>query len=134
MKAEVIMKRAFLLVGLVVLFPALLCAEPWTKKQIMLEAACETLLLVDYGQTLNIAKNPNKYYERNPILGEHPSVESVSAYCLSWIVIHPLVTHFLPSKSKENKWVNRENWQYVTIAVEVGAIGNNFNIGIGLRF
>jgi hypothetical protein len=134
MKAEVIMKRAFLLVGLVVLFPALLCAEPWTKKQILLEVASETMILMDYGQTLNIARNPQKYSEMNPIIGRHPSTEAVSRYFISWIIIHPIVTHFLPSKSKDHKWINRENWQYVTIAVEAGAVGNNLSIGIGVRF
>jgi hypothetical protein len=134
MKAEVIMKRAFLLVGLVVLFPALLCAEPWTSKQIYLEVACEALMAMDYWQTLNIARNPQKYSEMNPVIGRHPSTESVSQYFLSWMIIHPIVTHVLPSKSKDHKWINRENWQYVTIAVEAGAVGKNLSIGIGVRF
>jgi dimethylglycine dehydrogenase len=37
-------------------------------------------MMADYLQTLEISRNPDKYYERNPILGNHPSQGEVTAY------------------------------------------------------
>lgn len=38
------------------------------------------LLVIDWRQTLSIARNPERWYERNPALGEHPSVARVHVW------------------------------------------------------
>jgi hypothetical protein len=108
--------------------------EGWTKKQIFLEATCELLLLADMSQTLTIARNPDRYYEKNPILGRHPSEDFVTGYFVAGMIFHPVVSYFLPPKSKKYKWINRENWQYAWIVVETGAVANNLIVGIGFSF
>ena len=109
-------------------------AGQWTKKQVSMELVTEALLLADMSQTLTIAQNPDRFTERNPLLGKHPSEGMVHSYFIGWMIIHPLVAHFLPSKSKEHKWINRENWQYFFIGVEAAAVVNNIHVGIGFSF
>ena len=47
-------------------------ADEWTESDIKYEAAYLALHTVDWGQTRNIAKNPSRYSEVNPVLGKHP--------------------------------------------------------------
>lgn len=46
----------------------------------ILLVAMLVLLVIDWRQTLVIARNPQRWYERNPALGEHPSVARVNAW------------------------------------------------------
>jgi hypothetical protein len=61
------------------LIPAIsLAADPWSRQDIALEGAYIVLHVVDWGQTRDIASQPDKYHESfNPFLGEHPSREKV---------------------------------------------------------
>ena len=43
-------------------------------------ALLATPLFVDWLQTIQIAKHPERWFERNPILGTHPSVGRVCAW------------------------------------------------------
>lgn len=109
------------------LIPSLSFAADWTQKDTGRELAFLSLLVLDYGQTVNIARHPEKFVEHNPILGKHPAVHDVHAYMLGWAVLHPFISYLLPPKYRE--W-----WQYGTIMVEIGAVGNNLSAGIGVRF
>ena len=102
-------------------------ADNWTREDTYRELTWTALLVVDYGQTMNIARNPDKFREYNPILGEHPSQSSVGLYMLSAAIIHPVISYYLPPKYR--KW-----WQYISIGVELGTVGNNFGAGIGVTF
>jgi hypothetical protein len=51
--------------------------EPEDKKLLI---ATEVLLLADWAQTRQTAKNPDKYQENNVVLGKHPSVGRVNTY------------------------------------------------------
>jgi len=111
------------LVVVFMLFAIPIYAGDWTRKDTYRELAWTAMLIVDYGQTMNIARNPEKYKEYNPILGDHPSESAVNLYMLSVAVIHPVVSYYLPPKY-------RKIWQYVTIGVEVGAVANSLSVGI----
>jgi hypothetical protein len=50
--------------------------DPWWAKF----WTAQTPLLLDWGQTLNIAQHPGRFHELNPILGPHPSTGSVNTY------------------------------------------------------
>lgn len=86
-----------------------------------------TLLLVDMLQTLDIAENPDKYYETNPILGKHPSKEEVYTYFASALVLNYLACKYLP-----DPWWKVQ--QGVVMAIQVGVIANNVSLGIGFSF
>ena len=86
-------------------------------------AAYLALHLVDWGQTLDIAKHPEAHYEYNPILGKHPSVRKVNTYMtLSAVAVLSL-----------DKWVFKEN-SYFRGAILIGLSGVDYrNYTVGLR-
>lgn len=102
-------------------------ADPWTKSDVALEATYAALLVIDWGQTRNIAAHPDKWREYNPVLGKHPHRDTVDLICAGSLIGHAVVTHFLPAE-----W--RPYWQWVTVAAEGSAVGWNFNAGINVDF
>lgn len=54
------------------------------------------VLVIDWRQTLTIAKNPDKWFEMNPILGKHPSVQKVHVYFLCVIAASAFVLSIVP--------------------------------------
>lgn len=101
--------------------------DEWSKTDIALEAVYTTLHVIDWGQTLNIADNPYRYYETNPILGKCPSRSDVNVYMASSLVLHTIVTAVLPKEYRP--W-----FQAVTIGIEGAMLINNFNLGIKTAF
>jgi hypothetical protein len=103
------------------------CADPWSKADVALEASYQVLHWVDCGQTQVIVRNPDHYFERNPILGDHPGAERVYLYFAATSILHAAVTHFLPKKI-------RPYWEVVTIGLQGATVVNNFNLGLQVRF
>lgn len=103
------------------------CASrtPWTASDSYRHLAFTGLMVADYLQTMEIARNPDRYYERNPILGNHPSEGEVTAYFIGSYALVTAAAWALPEPY-------RDALQYVAIGVEAGAVANNFSIG--LRF
>ena len=101
-------------------------AEPLNSTEWKREAAYGVLLLLDYGQTLDIKNHPGMY-ERNPILGDHPSDARIRNYFLALGAGHLAVTYLLPREY-------RGYWQYFTIGVQTGYVANNYSIGLRLDF
>jgi hypothetical protein len=97
----------------------------------------EALLVADHGQTLEIAAQPEKWYEKNPILGPYPSRGEVNAYFMAVEVLHPIVAWALPTEACIARWLPcdwRAAWQHVTIMVQAGSVNNNYQLGIGFGF
>lgn len=100
------------------------------------EAAYDGLLLVDYGQTLDIKNHPGSY-ETNPLLGKHPSDEQIRRHFGAALVIHGLVSWALPDKPINRLGIAlspRALWQYVTLGVEGAVVASNFGMGLKVRF
>ncbi len=103
-------------------------AEPWSRQDVTLEATWAVCHLVDWGTTLDLThRYDESYHENNLILGEHPSVDEVNLYMGAWMIVHPLITNYLPPKA-------RPIWQLISIGVSGGAAANNLNVGLNLRF
>ena len=81
---------------LTVIFSHLVQAEPWTKEQKQLAAISTTLHFIDWGQTRHIAKNPDRFYERSPLLPNHPSMGQVNRHFIISGIIIASAAHFLP--------------------------------------
>ena len=108
----------------------LLLAPPvqaWTKADTAREITWQVLHVIDWGQTLDIARNPDKFHELNPILGRHPSVGNVNLYMLSGMIVHPIVSYLLPDKI-------RPYFQYISIGMSGACVINNIEAGIKVRF
>ena len=101
--------------------------KPLTKSQWVGEAVWQVIHVVDWGQTLSIADNPNDYHELNPIIGRHPSRGKVNTYMLASALLHPLVTYAIPT---EYRWY----WLGSTLALSTACVVNNKAIGLSLGF
>lgn len=101
--------------------------DEWSKTDIALQAAYTTLHIIDWGQTLNIADEPHKFYEFNPIVGKHPSRARVNYFMASSIVLHTLIVTVLPKEYRP--W-----FQLGTIGVKASFIANNYNVGLNIHF
>lgn len=83
----------------------------------------------DWSQTLHIARNPDKYYEKDSsrFIGTHPSTGKVNSYMLFSGLTNGLGP-FLFSKPY------REILQGIALSDKLRVIKQNEGIGIGLKF
>jgi hypothetical protein len=65
------------------------------------ELAFQALLIADWKQTRQIARAPDRYFERNPILGNHPSVGRVDTYMFAAGVLHWVIAANLSPKWRQ---------------------------------
>ena len=119
-----------------ILAPALLLAgcATWSTETKYSEGAWQALHAADVAQTLQIARNPDCFYEKDPVtsrlIGKHPSQGAVLAWGAGTAAAHAIVTHEL-EKHDAPRWVRR-TWQAVTIGGKAQVVGANWSIG--LRF
>ena len=108
----------------------------WSKTDYAREAAGLVVTAVDWGQTRYIANHPDRYLELNPILGAHPSLDSVDAYFASVLVLHSLISALLPAKAEVVGFElsPRTAWQYFYIGVESTATLSNWRGGLKIDF
>lgn len=114
-------------IALILLLLMPITARAWTTADTAREITWEIIHFMDYGQTLEIARNPREHSELNPILGKHPSVGNVNLYMLSGAILHPIVSYILPDKV-------RPYFQYITIGMSTACVVHNFNAGLQVRF
>ncbi len=115
-----------ILILLIFLLP-INCYAAWDKNDTFREIAWQGIHLIDWGQTLEAARQPDRYYEMNPILGKHPSVGNVNLYMATSLIVHPMISYFLPKKY-------RKAWQYISIGISGGCVIHNFNAGLKVKF
>ena len=102
-------------------------ASDWNKTDTAFQIVYTTLHFIDWWQTLDIARNPDKWSETNPILGDHPSVGRVNAYFTLTLIGHTAISYILPKDY-------RRIWQVVWIGIEAGYVVHNYRAGIRIRF
>jgi hypothetical protein len=100
--------------------------EPLSESEIALEAAFLAAMAIDYGQTLDI-KNHYGMYEKNSLLGRHPSDSRITNYFLGAAIGHVAVTYLMPRKY-------RPAWQWGTLGLQIGTIYRNHQIGLRVDF
>ena len=111
---------------LIILFTG--CAtDPWTKNQKILQGTSTALHMIDWGQTLNIADEPDKYEEMNPIIGKHPSRSRVNTYFALSGLAKIAIAHIMPSEHR--KW-----WLGFNIMISGYCVQNNYRIGVRMNF
>ena len=101
-------------------------AEPFSTRDIALEAAFMVVAVADYRQTLDIRNHPG-YHEQNPLLGDHPSDVKVRNYFLAMAAGHTVITYLLPPKY-------RLAWQGSTLAIGVIVVHHNKMLGLSYSF
>ena len=72
----------------------------WTKEDTSYQALFSSLLMTDWLQTKEAVSNGVR--ENNPILGEHPSQNSIDAFGASVMLGHLAISKILPKDFNEN--------------------------------
>ena len=103
--------------------------DEWTKVEIGMEAVYIAANIIDWGQTLDIADNPDRYREEVncAMLGDHPSRGRVNKVFAAGLILQPLIAHVLPHDL-------RKLWILSGIALEVSCIHGNQSIGLRMGF
>jgi hypothetical protein len=100
--------------------------DTWTSTDTILEITSETVIAMDWVQTLQIKDHPD-LNETNIFLGSHPSDDKINLYIGSVMILHPLITYILPAKL-------RPVFQMITIGIEGNAVQNNLRAGLNVKF
>jgi hypothetical protein len=119
--------KILLVILVVVLTPAISSSAELDKTGLLLEGVWQTLHIADWGQTLDVARNPYDYHEINPIMGRHPSVGNVNIYMGMSALVHAGISYALPKKY-------RTYWQSISIVVTGALVVHNNSIGLEVRF
>jgi hypothetical protein len=133
-----------------------MASEPWSKDDVNRQAVLTSMLVADWGQTLDIERhrgdrtevitygpqlsrevprtetrsfveNNNGMHEHNLFLGRNPSRGRVNGYFGVAIVGSYLAADALPP-------VWRARFQYALIAVQVVVVSSNYSLGMKVRF
>lgn len=99
----------------------------WDKTDSLLLGTAVTLLAVDWNQTRTIARNPDRFNEKNAILGNHPGVGKVNGYFAAAIIGTVGVAMALPSEY-------RKFWLGGITVLEVSVTQHNRSLGIKTSF
>ena len=102
-------------------------ASDWSSADTKREAVYLVLHTADWAQTREIARNPDKFYEQNSILGSHPSTNQVDQYFVATAAIQFAISYYLPVEY-------RKAFQYISIGHDAGYVAHNFSIGISAKF
>ena len=100
--------------------------EPLTETDKKGIIAFNILQTIDMLQTLEIANNDD-YYEKNKILGKHPSEAQVITYFISRGFAHYHVTKMIPEKY-------RNLWHGYNMVYNYDVIRKNHKLGIRINF
>lgn len=120
--------KIFLILSILTVFSSkIFAADKWDKMDIVLGTAAASLTITDFLQTMYISEHPEKFYERNPILGEHPSNLEVGLYFGTVAIVGGAIAYYAPSKYR--KWF-LGSWGIL----ELGTVLYNNSIGIGFSF
>lgn len=97
----------------------------WRGQDIQRQVAITVLLAADWAQTRQIARNPQRWEELNPLLGSHPSEVRVRNYFLAVAAASAMLTVALPEEWRESAQLGQVKLEGLTVLR---------NRQIGLRF
>lgn len=101
-------------------------ADPWTTEDKYWQAAYTVLHVADWAQSRHIADNPDRFRDGNRFL-RYASTSDVNRYFAATLAGHYAVVHLLPQR-----W--RQPFQFVTVAIEFGAVAHNYRVGVRMEF
>lgn len=111
--------RTILAILLIVNTISIAKADEW-------RTAANTLLVLDWAQTREIATNDH-YYETNRFLGKHPSIGDVNRHFIGSITTINLIGQNLSAR-------NRKRWYIGWTIYQAAYVIHNRSIGIGFKF
>ena len=116
------------LIALAVLLPLPAAAQwdNWTTPQVAMGVVALAAHAVDWSQTITIARNPDVWYETNPLLGRHPTVSEVNRHFLLGGLAVLALAAYLPEY--------RLAILGAYAALEIGVASNNARLGIRMAW
>lgn len=102
-------------------------ASDWSDADTGRQVYLTALLYADYAQTRSISLYP-KAWERNPMLGLHPSDRRISRYFIGAALLSYGAARTLPAG-----WP-RQSFQCGVIALQIAAIVHNKRMGLSFRY
>jgi len=115
------------LIIILLFIPITSLAEEWTKADSQRETVYLVLHAADWLQTRNIARDPVRWHEYNPIIGKHPTIGRVNNYFALSTIAHISIVDALPKEY-------RKAFQYFTIGFKGKLVYHNFHVGISAQF
>ena len=111
--------------------------DSWNTEEKIAQGVAIGLTIVDWGQTLYIADNPDRFYEKqNFMLAKHQSRSSVNLYFATNIILKTAFVHILPRDY--NLWGWNIKPRRIAQSVQIGVSGlntyRNNQIGIKVGF
>lgn len=101
-------------------------AREWTDSERRWAMAALAVYAVDMLQTRHIAKHPDQFHEKNPLMPRNPSTSDVHRHFVIGSLVMLGVAHFLPAHRKRFL-------QVVTVGLGVN-VTRNFHVGVRLAF
>lgn len=97
----------------------------WSKTDVAIQVLANTLHVLDWLQTLEVANHPDEWEEQNFILGKHPSSDEINLYFAGSMIVMNVISLSVP-----------KSWRYVTQGVWIGFEGKSVlaNYQLGVRF
>jgi len=114
-----------------------LAFDVWNTEEKIAQGVAIGLTIVDWGQTLYIADNPDRFYEKqNFLLAKHPSRGSVNLYFGLSVIGKTALVHILPRDYNLWGWniKPRRIAQSVYIGVSGANVYRNYTLGIKVGF
>ena len=121
------MIRAAAALALLAPFGTLRAEDEWTAEERTTFAVSSVLLVADWAQTRQIARNAQQFRETNPVLGDHPGMGRVNTYFAT-----ALLLNYVIGNSLSNGW--RRAWFVGVGGVEASVVQRNLSIGLKLNF
>jgi hypothetical protein len=102
--------------------------DPWTSEQKLFFSTATALQVMDYTQTQYALRNPDRFYEINPIIDKaHDKwgAHGVTAYFAASLASRWVLVHYTPTQHR---------WLPLTLFNLMSAlcVGNNYDIGVQL--
>ncbi len=101
-------------------------ARDWTNEELGWGAAAAAVRLADWAQTRNIVRNPDRFREVNPLIGEHPSRGRVDGVFILGSALLFAAAHYFPEY--------RKSILQVYVVIGGGVVARNASIGVKMSF
>lgn len=124
------LKHSLMLMAALALFLFAQGASPWSHQDTLWESAYLTAHFIDWGQTRYLANKCDSgeiYRERNRLLGDCPSRDTVNTYFIGTGLLHIGIARMLTGKY-------RRLFQAGTFGLQLGVINNNTKVGLKIHF